>query len=227
MKKILLSVSLLATSLVASAQLAITSADNWSGVRLSYAPTTMKYDKNLGIDNVNLNGFAIEYFKGISVVPNLPLLLEVGAGFEWLTHSNTESESILGVEVKAKESFNAFTVNVPINVGYKFSLNENVALVPYIGLKARVGLSATNKLTVKASYDGESEKESESFNQFSEDDMGKNTMKRFLLGWQIGATASYNQYIFGVNYGTCFTNEVYNNIDSRLGAVTISAGYTF
>lgn len=228
MKKLLLSVSLLATSLVASAQFNVNSStEGWSGIRFSYAPTTLKYDKDYDIDNETLNGFSLEYFSDFNIIESIPLFLEIGAGLEWLTYSDSETESAYGVAVKVKSTDNIFTVNIPVNLGYKFSVNENASIMPYVGLKARLGLSATSKITAKVTYDGETEKESETYNLFSEDDMGDFTMKRFLIGWQVGATAIFNQFTIGVNYGACFTDEVINDIDSRLGAVTISVGYIF
>lgn len=237
MKKLFLSVSLLATSLMASAQFATgnggssfnsASTEGWSGVRFSYVPTTLEYDKDYGIDDVDFNGFSLEYFKGFGIMSDMPVFLEVGAGIEWLRYSDSESGGYDGIEFEITETDNIFSLNIPVNLGYKFSLSENVTVMPYVGLKANLGLSAKQKISVEASYDGETEEESEDYSWYDEDDMGDNTLKRFFLGWQVGATATYNQYTFSVNYGSYFTDEIYNKIDDcKLGWTTISVGYTF
>lgn len=235
MKKIFLSACLLATSLMASAQFATSnssftgatsSVEGWSGFRFSYAPTTLEFTYTGGED-FDLNGFSFEYVKGFGIIDNIPLFLEVGAGIEWLNYTDTESDSYEGLKYEIKDAMNLLSVNVPVNLGYKVALDENITIMPYVGLKARLGLSATEKVSAKLSYEGETKKEDETTNFYDEDDMGDATLKRFLLGWQAGVTATYNNISLGVNYGSCFTDEVFNEVDSKLGATTITVGINF
>ena len=205
---------------------ATSSVDGWSGFRFSYAPTTLEFDYEGG-ENFDLNGLSFENVKGFGIMDNMPLFLEVGAGIEWLNYTDTESDSYEGIKYEVKDAMNLFSVNIPVNLGYKVALNENITIMPYVGLKARLGLSATEKYSIEVSYDGETEKEDETTNFYDEDDMGDATLKRILLGWQAGVTATYNNISFGVNFGSCFTGEVFNEVDSKLGATTITVGINF
>lgn len=237
MKKYLLTVCLLATTLVASAQFATSSGssmgatssvEEWSGFRFSYVPTTLEFDDDWDTDDWDFKGFSLEYVKGFGIMDNMPLFLEVGAGIEWLNWSESDSEDEDYYEYEWKESLNIFSVSVPVNLGYKVALNENLTIMPYVGLKARIGLSATLKGSYEVSYDGETEEDEETLNLYNKDDTDDETLKRFLLGWQIGATATYNNLSFGVNFGSCFTDEIINEIDKcKLSSTTITVGINF
>lgn len=227
MKKLLLSVSLLAVSLVASAQVSFTFNEAWSGARLSYVPTTLDYD---GGSDTDFKGLSLEYFKGFGIIEDMPVFLEVGAGLEWLNWNDSEKQGDDDYSVSIKQSMNIFSLDIPANVGYKFALQDNITIMPYVGLKARLNLLAKRSYSYKLDAPGDDydQDNSESVSMFDEDKVGKQTLKRFLLGWQIGATATYNQYSFSISYGSCFTDEIINGIDDcSFGGTTISVGYTF
>lgn len=257
MKKLLLSVSLLAVSLVASAQVSFTFNEAWSGARLSYVPTTLDYD---GGSDTDFKGLSLEYFKGFGIIEDMPVFLEVGAGLEWLNWNDETDKFDATIDGKDyeysyKSALNIVSLDVPVNVGYKFALQDNITIMPYIGLKARFNMIAKQASWIKGKdYAKAREEEMEKYlgsdwkdkyeqlygeeykdpskrdgvNMFDEDKVGKQTLKRFLLGWQIGATATYNQYSLSISYGSCFTDEIINGIDDcSFGGTTISVGYTF
>lgn len=258
MKKLLLSACLLATSLVASAQFTPTFKDAGTAYRVSYSPMSLDFD-NSYMEDWKFKGVSFEYVKSFGVVEEMPIFLEVGAGLQWLNdRESEEQETTLGdkkYEMVYKTAVNIFSLNVPINIGYKFTLQDNITVMPYVGLNARVNLLANTTSKIKADdyyealekqfeetlgenwkekykeaygeeYKGADNREKSSL--FDKDKRGEYTLKRFLLGWQIGATATYENYSFGISYGSCFTDEIINKLeDCKFGGATISVGYTF
>ena len=86
-----------------------------------------------------------------------------------------------------------FSLNAPVNFGYKFAFGENNAIFPYVGLTFRGNIVGTLK------YDDES------INVFDDGDMDDDAWKRFQIGWQIGVGANFNTFFVGASYGTDFS----------------------
>lgn len=134
---------------------------------------------------------------------------------------------------------NLFSLNIPVNIAYKFSLpNGKVSIVPYIGINFRGNIIGKQKynLTIDTNELGFSEDEfweqmekegyKQEANMFDKKDTGSKdyTWKRFQMGWQIGAGLNYNQLYVGVGYGKDFIELCKK---TKIGTTSITLGYNF
>lgn len=199
--------------------------NGWQGLRVSYHPMSLSPDKG---DNIGITGFSAGYVKGFVLSQNVPIFLEVGANLLWASKDLTDDlgfddyEDYEDIDISAK--LNMFSVNVPVNFGYKYTVNETFSIYPYIGLNFRI--NAVGKIKMKAEYDGESE--SESIDVFSKDDMNEyeigDAWKRFQAGWQIGVAFNINRFTLAASYGRDFT-EISKKV--KVAMPSITAGFNF
>lgn len=218
--KTLLSVAFLAVATSMSASNIVENAsvapagiggDSYSRVFVSYNASKMSYDFD-GAESVSFPGFSVGYMYGLSVTEKLPLFVEVGGALQYRAHS--DSESYDGEKYEAK--MNIFSLNIPVNLVYKFNINEDISIDPFFGIDLRLNLSGKYKETY--SYDGE--KETESYSIFK----GEDAYKRFQAGWHIGVGATWKNLNLSVSYGTDF-NEIAEK--TKLKTTMISLGYNF
>lgn len=192
-------------------------------VDVTYSPVSYTVSAGEDSSNTDMTGISINWSQARLITNQLPLYIQYGAGlqYSWLTES--ESDDYYDVTVTSTISF--LTVKIPVNVAYNFAIpNTAVAVMPYLGLNANIHILGQNKYT--ASYEGESESSTTNF--FNEDDMGDGTYNRFVLGWQVGATVSYDRYFFGIGYAGPITN-LYKEGSFKLNnsQVNISLGIKF
>lgn len=251
MKKYLLAVCLMTTSLMASAQFvtsggnkmmgSTSSTEDYNSFRFSYSPTTIDLGtigailEALGASLPQLNGFSLEYTRGINIVNDLPLFLEVGAGVKLQNAASSSEEEDDMYIYKYKYSLNVASLYIPLNVGYKIAVTEDFAIMPYVGLMGQFNLSATATNSYEYDYHKEfedflgykDESEKESQNLFDKKVMGENTFRRLFFGWQVGANIAIKDFHIGANYGTTL-GRIVNNIEGvKLKGATISIGYNF
>ncbi|MDR2146584.1 MAG: PorT family protein [Tannerella sp.] len=164
----------------------------WSGFRISYSPMKLEND-NANVD-MDFTGLSAGFVKGVSISSQAPVFVESGASFLWLS---------------AKESgvkFNIYSIEIPLNIGYRYQAGEEFSVFPYIGLKARGNIAGS------ASYGGES------VNLFDEDDMGEdNGTNRFQIGWQVGLGVDFNHIYLSASYGSDFSNL--NQADDKFSSI--------
>ncbi len=228
--KFLLVACLLGMATTASAQFAnsgaaggeTTEATGWSGLRLSYNPISVNPDKGDGID---MTGFTLGYVKSFGVSSTMPLFVETGLNLTYATYSEDGEyyydDDDYYFEFDGEDKYTWISASIPVNFGYKYVVNETVSLFPYVGVTLRGGISAKRKITLE--YDGESE--SEDYNMFDKDDVGKDAQwKRFQIGWQIGVGAHFNQFFVGASYGSDFS-ELAKKVKASVPAITV--GYNF
>lgn len=249
--KLYLSAFLMLAATTASAQFANSNASSvsntsrnadtngWQRISVSYNPTKIVYDYD-GVDDLSVNGFSFGYTKGFSIAKEFPLFVEVGAN---ATYSfGKEDYDDLGLEEDILErKTNLFSLNIPVNLAYKFSLpNGKVSIVPYLGVNFRGNIIGKQKynLTIDSNELGfsedefwkEMEQKVEGFKQevdmFDKKDTGSKdyTWKRFQMGWQIGVGLNYNQFYFSVGYGKDFTELCKK---TKVATTSITLGYSF
>lgn len=251
MKKFFLTIGLLATSLVASAQFSTsntggssanaTLTDAWSSIRVSYSTIALdgdnKFEEFMADGELldDYNGFALEYIKGYGIVENMPVFLETGFGFQWINWNDEEDLYDYGTDFSIKYKLNITSLYVPLNIGYQISLSNNLSVMPYVGLNVRYNLTAKYStvlyedgyLVDEKEYGIENPSVVDMLDDDREKGLGRNTMKRFIPGWQIGANVSFNDLHIGVKHGCSFGDEVFNKLNSELKSTTISIGYNF
>lgn len=199
--------------------------NGWQGLRVSYHPMSLSPDKG---DNIGMTGFSAGYVKGFALSQNVPIFLEVGANLLWASKDLTEDLGFDDYEdyedMDASVKLNMFSVNIPVNFGYKYTVNEKFSIYPYIGLNFRI--NAVGKIKMEAEYEGESE--SESIDVFSKDDMEEYEMgdawKRFQAGWQIGVAFNINKFTLAASYGKDFT-EISKKVKVAMPSITV--GFNF
>lgn len=169
-------------------------ATAWSGLRISYHPVSVNTD---GGGSVSLNGASVGYVQSFGVSANAPLFIETGANASWIGGESYDDVKI-----------NLFSINVPINFGYKFSFGDNNGIFPYAGLTMRGNIVGKYKMF------------GESISVF-DDELGDGwKFKRFQIGWQIGVGANFNTFFVGASYGTDF-NEISDGGKVAMPSLTI------
>ena len=184
--KIFLSLCFAACATMASAQLESKSAysiyeteDGWQGLRVSYKPIVMDAGEAGDLD---MNGFSLDYVKAFRVGGNVPLFVEIGAGFQWGQYLDIEEEEVEGIEFYAEDRLTVASINIPVNLAYQCFLSNQVSLTPYVGLNVKGHVLGKNTVYVKGEYLGESLEEEETIDLFSKEDMEKDPCKRFVIG---------------------------------------------
>lgn len=214
------------------------SSDNegWSRFSVSYIPSKMKFDVK-GADDYNFQGFAVGWTKGFNVVQSMPIFVETGAALQFRTYSDSETEDFndsgVSGKITAEERWNLFSLNIPINLIYKFNIDSDLSIEPLFGLDFRFNLLGKMKNDISYSGDYADEvndyldeyygDELKDINIFDKDDMGE-PAKRFQAGWHIGANINYKKLTLGITYGQDF-NEIME--DCKIATTTISLGYNF
>lgn len=214
MKKIFLLAVCAVVSLTMSAQLVTSSrvsvekepSTGWGGLRLSYLPA-ISLDVN--VVELDFSGVSLGWVKGVSVSNSLPLFIESG-------FTATYGFGNLYEEEDYKESIQWLSVQVPVNFGYKYAVNDSFSLFPYVGVTLRGNIMG--QVTEEDEYS------EEEYDLFSEDDMGDNAFKRFNIGWQIGVGLNYGKLHLGVSYGNDF-NEIAEECKVSMTSVTLGVNF--
>lgn len=212
----------------------------WDGVRVSYnsftfdggvsySPTQSLYQEgseDYFQDWDAVMGLEIGYIKSFSISKGLPLFLETGASLLWVNGDLREYNEDFSDEyendiIEEKTSVNMFSLIVPVNVGYKFDINEDFSVFPYAGAYFRANI--TGKL--KDELNDHLETQDNYSNEIDMFDKDEGDGSRFQVGLQIGTTLNYKEtYNLGISYGFDI-NEVMKKVDSSKFAVTL--GYNF
>ena len=223
--------------------------ESYNSFRVSFNPIKIEPDGELKYidgdfeDIFNFKGFSLEYRRNFNITDALPLYLEAGFGLTYAfskVHMEEEDEYYdydydEWIEVSEIIDFKTkfLSVFIPVNLSCKFSVSDDFIISPYLGLKGRFNLTAKQTISFEEifspDYDGDSESEEETFNMFDKKDMDdmwgeRNVVKRFQLGWQIGADVEFNNFIVGFAYGSDF-GEIMK--DCKMTTTTISLGYKF
>ena len=150
-----------------------TNSNNYSRYAVGYNSVSFSDD----IDE-SLTGFSLEWNKGISVSTTLPLFVEtgIGASYSWTSKDDVD--------------YRFATIQVPLNLVYKYEVTDGVKIAPYAGLYFRGNLFA------------EIEEDGDTNNLFDDMEDGGWEAKRFSYGFQIGVGVEFNKLYLGINYGT-------------------------
>lgn len=206
---------------------AIKDTNPYDRFSVSFVSETVSYDIK-DMDNQSTSGFGLKYIHGFSLSKTLPLFLETGVDMHVGFWSDSEDYEVgygsdrYGYDYyDAEMKFKLTTMNlaIPVNLAYKFNVNESFSIQPYLGLNFKFNVLAKKKTSidvddseVQDAIDDLTDKEfTEKFyalrdaSMFDKDDVGKDAAwKRFQMGWHIGVGFNYNAFNFGISYGTDF-----------------------
>ena len=190
---------------------------SWLARNLSYCRTNVYkiYDKkSIDTDLLMRISALLEY--------NLPLYMEAGAAIQYRSYKDKESDSYYDFSDK----YNLLSLNIPVNLLYRFNITDDFSISPYFGLDFRINLLGKEKLE----YTANGETESEDFNLFDKGDMeelyesDKAVWKRFQAGWHIGVGFDYRIIHIAVEYGTDF-NEIAEKSKFATPAITLGLNF--
>lgn len=159
----------------------------------------------------NFNGFKFGYLHGISLTKKLPLFLEVGGELQYGTQSESDDDE--------KWTYNLLSLNIPLNLSYKYSFSNGLYIAPYAGIGFRCFMLGNAKYT-----DLDTDR-SVSYNCFSSDDMDGDTFKRFQVGGNFGVNVGYKAFNFNLGYS--IYSPVYNDYGYKFKVNTFTVGIGF
>lgn len=211
------------------------STDDYSRLFVGYNPVSADWkelESQIKKSYPMENGLTVGYMYGKNVLKNLPLYVEFGANVGWIFGKHEDKESEDDYKYTLENSLNMFSLNIPVNVAFRFSFNDNkIAVTPYLGLNFRINMAGTMKSTQVVSGDDTKVTTIVNTNLFSSDaqepeeddldidgdvDEGKYTIeasvgmgdwafKRFQVGFNIGVAVDFKSLHFGIGYVTDFS----------------------
>lgn len=185
-------------------------ATAWAGLRVSYHPVS--------IEDLNLNGASIGYVKSFGISNGTPIFIETGANISWFGGKvGNEPEDYEEIKL------NMFSINVPVNLGYKFTIGENANIFPFIGITLRgniVGNYSCDGNTTNAFGDNAKLYFFDDDGYYDDSYYIDMQLKRFQIGWQIGVGANFNKFFIGASYGKDFS-EILEGSKVSMPSLTI------
>ena len=205
--KLFLAACLLVLATAANAQFSDSSAasvsennDAWDGIRVSYNLFAVEDDSNIDYDKIG--AFEIGYVKAFSISSTMPLFLETGASLLWAKGDVFDDQGL-------KLSMDMMSINIPVNLAYKFDIKEGMSFVPYAGLFLRYNLSGETEL-------------SQYGNKVTSDMFDEGDGDRIQYGLQFGARLDFNKFNVGVSYGFDI-NEIMD--DTKTNKIAFTVGF--
>lgn len=202
--------------------------DDYNRIYFGYNPTSIKWE-DYQSDNEKMvplkSSLTLGYLHASNLTKSLPLFIEYGANFQYSFGKNSDS----GDDWSDTTKINMFSLNIPINLAFKFKFND-CALTPYVGLNFRVNMAGKYKYEYDyGDIDGSG---SEDFDMFddSDEEMGEAAAKRFQAGINVGVGFSYKAFYLGVGYVSDFSKIIDysdNDIVGKIGVTTLTLGINF
>ena len=183
----------------------------WNRVYVSYNPSKINFSDDdyefIDGEDIKFKGFTVGYLRGFSLTKKVPLYMEIGLGFQYRNYKYSDDEiyPMLSEEAYEDEDLNTnfsdddvtlkytmMSLNIPINLLYRFNINNDFSISPYFGFDLRFNIKATQKSewTAYTDYDYEDTEEQEWSNDcFDKKDMGDDddyVWNRFQAGWRRG-----------------------------------------
>lgn len=154
-------------------------ASGYNRIYAAYAPLTISYDKR-GADDTYLNyGIQVGWLGGRSIASSAPVYLEYGVNAHIAWDENVYDGTTTLV-----------SLNVPVNITYRFALNNsNTKIAPYAGLRLKGNIIGTM-----------SDDDGESYSLFDKKDVGEDTAKRVQFGYQVGVNFTFTNFHVGIGY---------------------------
>lgn len=241
MKKLFLSICLLATSMMASAQFVASNGGGSLGSSTrtadasDYSSFYVQYNSfevgdfidvldDMDAESEKLTGFTVGGNRAFSITPSLPLFIEIGAGltYAWAKiydEEETEECYYCGDDFSMgfKESSQHLMVNIPVNLMYKFQVsNSSITLEPYVGLNVKGHLigQMKGKYTFETCCDDMEDEIDDYLDEIDEDDMVANYFDKDDMGGKKYVAKRMNigwQIGANVDFGKTFVGISYGS----------------
>jgi len=149
-------------------------------------------------EDVDFQGVMVSFIRTMSISQDMPLFVETGIGLSWI-----------GDEISEDFSLNFFSVNVPLNLGYQIQISDAASISPYIGIGLRGNVFGNYK------------EDGKSYDAFDKDEVGKEAqLKRFNIGWRVGASVRINNAYIGACYSSDF-NDIIKSVKASVPELTV------
>lgn len=202
------------------------------------------------------NGFAIGYTHGFSLSKTTPVFIEAGVtghfGFARESNANMvvfdvnnlyqifeHPENLTLYPATLKQSGDCFSFSIPISIAYKFKINNNISIEPFIGTSARVNLLCDINQSISANNPSDQRKVdlllTNDFNNmcgtwpfytaFDKDKLGEGgAWRHFQWGIHGGVNAQIHAISLGIAYNF---NLLKLSGTTRSSFLNVSVGYNF
>lgn len=189
-------------------------------VLLAGTAAAQQYEKHifgvragLNISNVSIDGIKPEAKAGFHIgasyqyllTEDLPLYLESGLQ---ITQKGFKLD-------KVSTKCNLFYAQVPVLVTYKFTVADEIRVMPVGGFYYACGLGGKLKMR--------DDEDTEKVDAFGD----KGFMKRSDFGMRFGGAVEWKRYTFGVGYEFSLMNVAADSSDTHNRNVYFSVGYNF
>lgn len=232
----------------------------WNRVYVSYNPSKINFSDDdyefIDGEDIKFKGFTVGYLRGFSLTKKVPLYMEIGLGFQYRNYKYSDDELYINLPEEAFDDddlipvafndeerslkYTMMSLNIPINLLYRFNINNDFSISPYFGFDLRFNIKATQKWEWVAPADYEEDyygnititSDAKSDQEWSNDCFDKKDMgddddyvwNRFQAGWHIGVGLDYKALHIGVEYGKDF-NELCKK--AKLSTTSITLGVNF
>lgn len=223
-RKVMAVLVLAATCANASAQNGTTAPkkyvdmSEWQSCYFQYS--SLKLNMSNNDDDLGLDAITLGYSKAISIDPKSPIFVEAGVAGQIAFHTEDDTDNDWGPVYRDDEcKYTLLSLKVPVNIIYKWSVSENVNILPYAGLVAKYHLYG------KLNYDHDGK--DEDLDLFDKKDMEHkdNTWNRFQLGYQIGVNIMFSsKWHLGVSYGKDFSEVIKKG---KFSTTSVTLGFGF
>ena len=211
--------------------------EGWNRIYVSYNKIGYSYDgdSNDYFDDMGLNGLYVEAGIGLQYAfKNMDLGDYKNEEIPRILQDEDKRPQIgLGDDIEQTYKYSLLTLQVPVNLVYKYAFSDRFAIAPFVGIDLKYNLLGKQVLKNEAqNEDGENRMEDNDIddsydaNLFDKKDMGSKdaTWKRFQIGWHIGLGMDISDFYASISYGTDFT-EIRKK--TKLSNMVISLGYNF
>lgn len=175
---------------------------NWTSISISYIYSPLK----LGAYKIDLHGISLEATRAFNLTNKLPIYFETGASIQW----RHNSKPIIAYDFPINSQNDILLLNIPINLLYKHTFNQVIAIEPFIGISPYITIYEHNIISPykKETY---------------------SLMKIFQMDFRFGCNLTFKNISLGVNYGIGLIKQAkIDNVDNKpFNTTTVSLKYIF
>ncbi len=98
-------------------------------------------------DSGSMFGFGVHYLHGFPLMQNQPLYLETGGSMKFMFYTDHLTGSVplpdgsYEPDGEFRQRIQMVTLSVPVNVAYKYDINDRWSITPFIGIDVKAHLS--------------------------------------------------------------------------------------